>query len=158
MTQGTATALGLSGHRLKIIKPGQQFSVGSFQIMPFAVQHDTIDPVGFLIESGGDKMLFATDTFYIRHKFPHLDIIAIECNYHLPFLDENISKGIYPRAVRNRVRKSHMSLDTCKAFLKAQDLEQVKEIWLLHLSTANADPAMFKDEIMKLTGKPVYIA
>jgi hypothetical protein len=51
-----------------------------------------------------------------------------------------------------------MSLETCKGFLRANDLSRVQEIWLLHLSDANSDAARFKREIQELTGKVVYVA
>ena len=35
---------------------------------------------------------------------------------------------------------------------------KLQEIWLLHLSSSNADAKRFKKEIQELTGVPVYIA
>lgn len=158
MTVGTAEALKMSGHRVKIIEPGKQFNAGSFQAVPFKTEHDAADPVGFLIASGESKLLFATDTYFIRPQFKGLTHIAVECNYDLKILDRNVEAGRYPRSNRDRVRESHMSLDTCREFIRSQDLSRVREIWLLHLSDANSDAAMFKTEIEKLTGKPVHIA
>jgi phosphoribosyl 1,2-cyclic phosphodiesterase len=51
-----------------------------------------------------------------------------------------------------------MSLKTVKDMLRANDLSQVKEIHLLHLSDRNSSAKLFKKEIQELTGKPVYIA
>ena len=158
MTAGTGGALGLNGHRVKIIEPGKQFKAGSFQVIAFQTEHDAADPVGFLIASGESKLLFATDTYFIRPKFRGLTHIAVECNYDLEILDRNVEAGRYPMSNRDRVRESHMSLDTCREFIRAQDLTRVREIWLLHLSDANSDAAMFKTEIEKVTGKPVHIA
>jgi ribonuclease BN (tRNA processing enzyme) len=51
-----------------------------------------------------------------------------------------------------------MSLETCKEFLQANDLSQVKDIALIHLSDSNSDAERFKREDEGLTGKPTYIA
>jgi len=66
MSQGTAEALEVSGHRLHIIKAKQQFRIGTWTILPFETQHDAAEPLGFLLANrDGDKMLYATDTYYI---------------------------------------------------------------------------------------------
>ncbi|MDY6910766.1 MAG: MBL fold metallo-hydrolase [Chloroflexota bacterium] len=158
MTAGTAEALGLSGHRLKIIQAREQFAVGAFRVMPFRTIHDAAEPVGFLIASGPQKLLFATDTCYIPHRFHGLTHIAIEANYDLSILDKNIEAGIYPAANRDYVRRSHMSIDQTREMLLSNDLSEVREIWLLHLSNANSDADRFQREIEELTGKPCRVA
>lgn len=159
MSQGTAEALSLSGHRLHIVKALQQFQLGSWTILPFDIQHDATEPLGFLLASeAGDKLLFATDTYYLRYKFKGLTHILIECNYALDILQENVASGAVPAAVKNRVLRSHFSLEHVKDFLRANDLSWVQEIHLLHLSDNNSDADRFKREIQELTGKPVYIA
>jgi len=63
-----------------------------------------------------------------------------------------------PRSLRDRLVESHFSLDNLKEFFKANDLGQVKGIWLIHMSETNCDPARAKREIQEMTGLPVYIA
>ena len=155
---GTAETAGLSGHRLHIVKAKQQFNVGPWRIMPFDTRHDVKEPLGFLIANGEDKLLFATDTFYLRYKFKCLTHIMLECNYDIETLDENISTGYVDERRRSRLLRSHMSLQQCKATLQANDLSRVREIYLLHLSYKNSDAVRLKREIQQLTGKRVYIA
>jgi phosphoribosyl 1,2-cyclic phosphodiesterase len=158
-SQGTLDALGLSGHRAKPIKAKQQFQVGTWTILPFDVQHDVAEPLGFLLANRtGDKLVFATDTYYIRYRFQGLTHIMVECNYSLRILDENIAAGRVPAVMKKRLLKSHFSLEHVKDFLRANDLSKVQEIWLLHLSDNNSDAALFKHEIQELTGKPVWVA
>jgi len=158
-SQGTLDALGLSGHRAKPIKAKQQFQVGTWTILPFDVQHDVAEPLGFLLANRtGDKLVFATDTYYIRYRFQGLTHIMVECNYSLRILDENIAAGRVPAVMKKRLLKSHFSLEHVKDFLQANDLSKVQEIWLLHLSDNNSDAALFKHEIQELTGKPVWVA
>jgi hypothetical protein len=51
-----------------------------------------------------------------------------------------------------------MSLQTCKELLTANDLSQVRNIVLLHLSSGNSNAKLFHQEITGLTGKPVTVA
>ena len=159
MSQGTAEALGISGHRLHIIKAKQQFRIGTWTILPFETQHDAAEPLGFLLANqAGEKLLYATDTYFIRYRFQGLTHIAVECNYSLDILKRNVEAGAVPKELKSRILKSHFSLENVKKFLMANDLSKVQEIWLLHLSDGNSDAERFKHEIQALTGKPVYIA
>jgi len=157
-SQGTAEALGLEHHRLHIIQAKKQIKIGSWTVLPFETQHDAAEPLGFLLAGGGEKLLYATDTFYIRYRFRGLTRILLEVNYAQDILDSNVERGAVPPEHRRRVMRSHMSLETAKDFFRANDLSKVREIWLCHLSDGNSDAERFKWEIQALTGKPVYIA
>ncbi|WMW46638.1 MBL fold metallo-hydrolase [Bacillus paralicheniformis] len=158
MSPGTAEAIGIFHNRIKPVPVKQPFKVGSWSIMPFDVQHDVAQPYGYLLANqDGDKLLFATDTYYIRYKFPGLTHIMVECNYSIDILNENIESGRTPAFMKKRLLRSHFSLENVKEFLKANDLRKVQEIWLLHLSDSNSDEQLFKNEITKLTGRVVYV-
>ena len=149
MTLPTALALEFQGHRLCFIEPLRQFRIGDFSVVAFNTQHDCPGSVGFLISNGDDRLLFATDTFYLKNRFANLNIVAIECNYS----EETMTPGLHPVRLK-RLYKSHFSLKNVKKFIAANDMSQVREIHLIHMSQANADPGYFQDEIEKLTGKP----
>jgi phosphoribosyl 1,2-cyclic phosphodiesterase len=159
MSKGTAEALEVSGHRVHIIKARQQFRIGSWTMLPFETQHDAAEPLGFLLANqDGEKLLYATDTYFIRYRFNGLNVIAVECNYSMDILRANVEAGLVEPALKTRIMKSHFSLENVKKFLQANDLSKVQEIWLLHLSDGNSDADRFKREIQELTGKPVYVA
>lgn len=159
MSEGTRAALGIDGHRAGTVKAKAHFKVGTWSVLPFETQHDATEPLGFLLgNTAGDKLLYATDTFYVRYRFNGLTHIMCECNYSLDILQENVAAGRVPMELKNRLMKSHFSLDNVKEFLRANDLSQVREIWLIHLSDGNSDAARFKREIQELTGKMVFIA
>ena len=150
--------IGISGHRINAIYSKKQFSIGTFIVLPFELQHDVFN-LGFLIANqAGDKLLYATDTYYIRYKFHGLTHIMIEANYSLDILKRNVEAGAVPKELKNRILKSHFSLENVKKFLLANDLSKVQEIWLLHLSEQNSCEKRFKEEVQKITGKPTYIA
>ncbi len=158
LTRGTAEALGMTGHRLNIIQARKQFKIETWTILPFDTKHDAAEPIGFLLANqAGEKLLFATDTMYIKYRFNGLTHIMVEANYSLDIIRANIDAGIVPVELKNRIMQSHFSLANVKDFLRANDLSRVQEIILIHLSDDNSDADRFKREIMELIGKPVRI-
>lgn len=142
------------------VEAEKQFQVGTFDILPFDTQHDAAEPLGFILYSRvtKEKLLFATDTYYVKYRFESLNYIMVECNYSIDILKANSEAGRLPLALKNRLLQSHFELGNVKKFLQANDLSKVKEIRLLHLSDGNSDEIRFKREIQELTGKPVIIA
>lgn len=165
-TAGTARALGLSEGaprlaegaprlsegvpRLHLVRAGAQIAIGSLRVKPFATTHDAAEPVGFLLESRitRERLLFATDTAYVRVRVPRLTEIAIECNHSLAQLE---ASGL-PRVVRERARRTHMALETACAYLAGLDLRRVRRIWLLHLSAVHGDAEGFARAVRQVTG------
>ena len=159
MSNGTKTALNRDNHhRIKTVENKKQFTVGTWTILPFDVQRDVAEPFGFLLgNDAGDKLLFATDTYYIKYKFQGLTHLMIECNYCQSILDANVESGRIHSSMRKRVMKSHFSLENVLEFLKANDLSKLQEIWLLHLSDTNSDEQLIRQEVAKVTGKLIHI-
>jgi phosphoribosyl 1,2-cyclic phosphodiesterase len=154
MSDGTRIALGINHHRIQTVRSREPFTIGTWSITPFDVQHDAAEPLGFVMTSNstGERLLYATDTVYLKYRFSRLTHIMIEANYS----PEKMS-GIDP-AMRHRIVRSHMSIETTKQYLATNDLSKVVEIWLIHLSDGNSDAERFKREVQELTGKQVYIA
>jgi phosphoribosyl 1,2-cyclic phosphodiesterase len=159
-TVGTLKAIGIHGHhRARPVLEEKQFNVGNFKVIPFHVKHDAEQPVGFLInhpETG--VVLFVTDTYYLPNTFLGLNNVIIEANYCQQILDERLAAGASPEFLRNRIFKSHMSLDTCKGVLRANDLTKVNNIVLVHLSDGNSSEDRFQKEIGAMTGKKISVA
>ena len=159
MSIETAQALGVVGHhRVKIVKSKEQFTVGTWVIMPFDVAHDCEGTLGFLMVSGGYKVLFLTDTYKCDYLFSGLTHIMVECNHSLAILKENVDNGTLSLSRRDRLLRSHFALENVLKFLAENDLSKVFEIWLLHLSDQNSNEALFKEEIERAFGKPVIVA
>lgn len=142
-----------------MIETGKQIAIGNFKVVPFDTQHDAAEPCGFLIfhEEMG-TVLFATDTYYLKYKFPGLNNILIECNYRLDILDDNIAAGRLSPSLRNRTITSHMSFDTCKETLLSNDLSSINNIVLIHLSPGNSNANQFIQDIHDATCKNVTVA
>lgn len=156
MLQDVKESLQVTGHRVHVFDFFKQFKAGSFTIKPFGLEHD-VPNAGFLIMSGNEKLVYITDTFYCRFRFPKLNYIMLETNYSNAILDENIKNGLVDRSMRKRLLYSHFELENVKDFLLSNDLSRCKEIHLIHLSSANSNAELFKQEIQTLTGIPVYV-
>ncbi|WP_020621099.1 MBL fold metallo-hydrolase [Paenibacillus daejeonensis] len=157
--QGTADALGLSGHRLRAIQAHKSFQIGTWTILPFDVEHDAAEPLGFLLANRDvDKLLFLTDSYYCRYQFAGLTHLMVECNYALDIVQERVETGQLHPAQMHRLLRSHFGLDHVKDFLRANDISKVEEIWLLHLSDGNSDEERFKREVQEVTAAVVHVA
>jgi ribonuclease BN (tRNA processing enzyme) len=60
--------------------------------------------------------------------------------------------------MRERLLNSHMELGTTAEVMRQNDLQDVQNIILLHLSERNSDAVRFRNEIMMASGKTVYVA
>lgn len=136
---------------------GKRIDVGNFKVMSFQADHD-VECTGFFIgHPDMGNLLFLTDSATCDYEFKHLNHIMIECNYSDKELDDSVEKGLHPY-VAKRVRGTHMELNTTKEVLQAQNMDNVYNIILLHLSKDNSDPKLFKEYLSATTGKPIKIA
>ena len=152
MSQGTKHALCFSSSNwAKGLLPFEHVVINGFRVIPFPVQHDAAEPYGYLIrhEECG-TVLFATDTYFLKYKFPGLNNVMLECNYSKEILDANFTAGRIDKKRYERTIKSHMSYDNCLLTLQANDLSQVCNILLLHLSDNNSNATEFIHGIERL--------
>ena len=156
----TAEALGLTGHRLHIVKHLQGFKIGTFSLAPFSVYHDAPGSLAFYMASieTKERLLFLTDSAFCKHRFVGWTHLMVECNYIRDILEGNVEAGIVPHSLRDRLIQSHMGLEGVKELLRLNDLDKLREIWLIHMSETNCDPKRAKREVQELAGVPVYIA
>lgn len=142
----------------KPVTAGKGYKLGDFKILPFDLNHD-VPCLGYHVshpEMG--NLLFITDSFMCEYTFEHLNHILIEANYLDDILEKNIEAGsVYP-GMRPRLMSTHMELETTKGILMANNLEEVRNIVLIHLSSGNSSEARFVKEVQRTSGKPVYVA
>ena len=94
-SQGTADMAKLTGHRICTVRALESFHTGTFEVLPFDVEHDVPEPLGFLIRSTvtGEKVLYFTDTVYIKYTFVGLTHIMMEANYDPETMEQNVKEG-----------------------------------------------------------------
>lgn len=137
------------GCGLKVYKPYEAIGdigyarFGSFFIQSFPLVHD-VPCFGFLISNPTmGRILYATDTEYIRYRFRNLNYIIVEANYANELLDDDLEDTVK----RNHVLRGHMELQTTKRFLRNNVDENTRAVVLAHLSNENADGNLFISEI-----------
>lgn len=130
------------------ISPGVKFTVGDFEVTPFSVPHDAVDPIAFTLEAQGIKIGVVTDLGYVpevvKQHVKGCHCLIFESNHDL----EMLKIGPYPWYIKQRVmsRHGHLSNRTTAQFL-AEDFDGAAQVLVLaHLSENNNHP-----EIARLT-------
>lgn len=154
------TAKALQVDSLHRIEAGDRVHIGDWCIEAFATVHDCPGSLGFLVTNYLDERLcYAVDTQYLSPRWgDRCSIVALEANYELEKIKANVASGEVDRARKHRTMWNHQSIDTVLKFLKETDRSRLQEVWLLHLSDANADEQLFKRMVQEVTGCRVQIA
>jgi phosphoribosyl 1,2-cyclic phosphodiesterase len=140
-------------YRKHTVRIGEQFDLGSWIVLPFETKHDAMEPCGYLLYSktAQERLLFATDTYFIPNTFRALNVVMLECNYSLPLLDKAIADGTTPAFIKPRLLQSHFGLENVKDFFRVNDMSAVRKIYLIHISRGNGDPEQFVREVRRIT-------
>lgn len=129
----------------------QSKKMGGFFIGSFPCIHD-VPCVGYLIKhpESGLKLLYATDTEYVRYTFNSLTAMLIEANYGEEFVNRDEAKY-------RHVLEGHMSIETAVECIKANMNPGLKNIILCHLSNGNSDPDAFKESVKEVVHDGVAV-
>jgi len=151
------TKFGGETYSFKAIENLKTFQVGSFKVMFFPCQHD-VPTNGFLLEHPEcGKVLFATDTYYIKYKFKGLNNLILETNYSKEIINRKIAENGIGSFLKDRILRSHFSLENAIEFLNENDLSQVNTINLIHLSSSNSNAKEFQQKVSEATNKLVTV-
>lgn len=129
----------------------KQFTIGNFKIIPFDTVHDAREPLGFIIEHEEiGRLVFITDSAFVKYKFGKVDIFMVECNY-------NKIEDVQEER-RARLINSHMNLETSLELVKSNDISKLRQIVLIHISEENGDKELFKKKFQEEFGVQIEIA
>ncbi len=134
---------------------GEQFSLGGLLVHPFAVSHDTVDPVGFVFSAGDPCVGFCTDTgkvtTLIEHHLRRCDVLVLESNHDPKMLRE----GPYPLYLQQRVRsnRGHLANEDAGRLLKKIAGARLQHVVLAHLSEVNNLPELALQSARKNLGQ-----
>ncbi len=115
-----------------------------FKITAFEVPHDGTDNVGYCIEVDGKVFTFLTDLGHITpiaaQYICKANYLIIEANYD----EEMLRMGPYPQYLKERIAgpNGHMCNRDTAEFLADNIHEELKFIWLCHLSKDNNHPEL----------------
>lgn len=120
----------------------ESVKIGDINICAFAISHDAVNPVGYTLVSGNEKVSVATDTGIIDERiFDALrgsDKVLLEANHDLNLL----SMGKYPEPLKRRIKGDMGHLCNERAGEIALSLLNcgTKKFLLGHLSAENNNP------------------
>lgn len=122
----------------------QTKKMGGFIVRSFPCIHD-VPCVGYLIDhpESGLKLLYATDTEYVKYTFKGLTAMLIESNYGEEYVNQDEAKY-------RHVLSGHMSIETAIECIKANLNGRLNNIILCHLSTGNSDPDAFLSSVREI--------
>ncbi|EOH94797.1 MBL fold metallo-hydrolase [Enterococcus pallens] len=145
-------------YRFNFLKYKETIKIGSWYVTPFKTEHDAEEPSGFVIDNtAGERLVFITDSYYVKYKFPRVTHMMIEANYSKDVINEKMISG-FDLKRKTRLLESHFDFSETLAFIQTNKSERLQEVWLLHLSESNSIEKKFKEDTQKLVGVPVYIA
>lgn len=126
------------------ISAGEKFTIGDFEIAPFSIPHDAVDPIAFTLTAEGIKVGVITDLGYVpqlvKQHARGCHCLVFESNHDLDML----KTGPYPWFVKQRVmsRHGHLSNHATAGFL-TEDYDGSAEVLVLaHLSDKNNHPGL----------------
>jgi len=141
-----------AGRRVKYIKDRTIVTFGTdFKVRAFYLNHDAVEPLGFIVWNKDEYLLFAPDTSHITQRFNvPFSIIAIECSYDKNILQKQVDAGDINEEVAKRLLTSHMEKQTAMRYLaKYCNLSKCREIHLLHMSGNNISKEQTRVEFEK---------
>lgn len=135
--------------KFKIFSTGESFEFKDLEIHPFSIPHDTIDPVGFTINTHGMKLGFCADlgftTSLVRNKLRDCDYLYLEANHEPSMVHASARPMVYKQRVLGR--SGHLSNTACGELLRDIAHSDLKHVHLAHLSSECNSPEKALDVI-----------
>lgn len=143
------TITGTGSHIIKINEP---FLIGSINVIPIKISHDAINPCGFVLESGKEKLSYITDTGYVLSEtlaiLKNPNYLIIESNHDIKML----LKTNRPMELKQRILSDHGHLCNEDSAIAACGIvgPNTKEIVLAHISEEANTPEMALEAYRKI--------
>lgn len=143
---------------IKVITPYDSniryVELGSFKIKFFELVHNVDNFGAWIFEKSIGKVVYITDTQYIKYKFQGLNHILVEANYSKDLLAQNEDNS----EKKSHVLSGHMELQAALDFISTNNNAGLRNVILCHLSQDNANPEQFKHRAEKVVNCPVHLA
>ena len=143
-TLASISAVVAAGTQLDNVAPGGDFSSGALAFKVFATSHDAPGSVGFVVESDGRRLIFATDLGIVTQEIVDIasgaNLALIESNHDLQML----KCGYYPPSLKRRIMSDvgHLSNLAGASFALQLSRLGTRNIILAHLSHENNTPEL----------------
>ena len=150
--QNYCVARKVSADHKKEIELGTEIQLGDFKVRPFAVPHDASENVGYELVVEGITFVVITDVGHITDEIKEVigraNYLVIEANHDL----EMLKTGPYPEYLKQRITSGsgHLSNVACGEALVENMTEELKHVWLCHLSEENNHPELARKTIEQI--------
>lgn len=118
------------------VKAERDFMIGHITVLPIRLSHDAPQTTGYVFSTWQEKLVYITDTGFVREKYMDLlrgaDYIILESNHDIQML----MKTDRPQFLKARIAgdEGHLCNEDCAAILKRIVTERTKTVVLAHLS------------------------
>lgn len=135
----------------EIVKAGISDTLEDFVVTPFNTHHDSMEPVGYTIQTSGHKASVCLDTGHVDNEMIEAmtgsDFYIIESNHEV-LMVENSN---YPNSVKARVIShiGHLSNQQATEALLKLVKGAGEYIYLVHLSDQNNTPSIARMELVR---------
>ena len=89
----------------KIFTTNEEFVFQDVKIDPFTIQHDTLDPVGFVIKTKKHKIGICSDlgmaTSLVKKKLTNCDLLYLEANHEVDYVYSSARPDLYKERVKD---------------------------------------------------------
>ncbi|MGH2616726.1 MAG: MBL fold metallo-hydrolase [Thermomicrobiales bacterium] len=152
-TAGSSAAARVPATLWQESKPGKPVNLANLEIIALSVDHDAVEPCGFLIRSGSGSITVVTDlgcpSPAAAEAIAESHLVVLEANHDVALL----RRGPYPVHLQRRILSDsgHLSNDDCGALL-ATALKRsslLPTVWLAHLSDTNNRPALARQTVSR---------
>lgn len=141
---------GIEGGTWKFFEAGQEFAIGGLTVETFAIQHDAVDPVGFVVGDSDQRLGFLSDAGFVTRSMTDrlrgLAGIFVEANY-----DEGLLEADYKRpwSIKQRIssRHGHLSNGQVTDLIREISHSALGRIVLGHLSSDCNKPEIILDQL-----------
>ncbi|MBP7948744.1 MAG: MBL fold metallo-hydrolase [Verrucomicrobiales bacterium] len=121
----------------RLVECGRTFRLGDLEVETFPVPHDAVEPMGFVLRSGGASLGILSDvghvTQVIRTRLSGVHTLFLEANYDGTLLENDAKR---PWSTKQRIMSQHGHLSNHQTAQLACDLahQALERIVLGHLS------------------------
>ena len=137
---------------VKIFTTNETFCYQDLTIHPFSIQHDTLDPVGFTIQTDEYKIGVCTDLGFVsslvQKNLEDCNYLYLEANHDVQMVHSCNRALIYKQRVLGR--QGHLSNEQCAELISHLYHDGLKHIYLAHLSSECNHEEKAKNIIEKL--------
>lgn len=123
--------------RYKLFTTDEPFHFQGLDVLPFSVQHDTVDPVAFTIQAEGYKLGICTDlgfaTSLVEHHLKGSHMLYLESNHEPSMVHASHRPAVYKQRVLSR--SGHLSNQEASLLVSRLFHPGLTKLYLAHLSS-----------------------